>query len=169
MSEAPSVYDFIRCADQGVALSMLKAHPDLVRAKASNGETALHHHVIENRFDAVRFLIQQGADVNSQSDSGDSPLMDAAGLNYVGMCSFLIRQGANVHMRNIESETALHRAARAGAVVIVGMLLEAGADIHARDSLGESILDVAFDPAWPDIRTKLVRFLAQGGYDEASI
>lgn len=162
MGDKSSVYELIKCAasEQDAALSMLKAHPELLSAKTSIGETALHYLVIENHLDGVKFLIEQGADINSRNDSEDTPLMDAARLNYVGMCRFLIQHGANVNVKNIEGETALHRAAAAEALVIIDLLLEAGADVHAKDSLDESMLDAT--P--PDKRTEVISILAKHGY-----
>lgn len=91
MNEKPSAYELVKCAasEQDAALFMLNAHPELLNAKTSIGETALHYLAVENQLAGVKFLVQQGADINSQNDFGDTPLMDAARLNHVGDVSFL--------------------------------------------------------------------------------
>jgi len=177
MSGTPSVYDLARCAvvEQDAALAMLKAHPDLLTAKTSTGETALQYLVVENYLDGVTFLVGQGADVNTQNDFGGTPLMDAAQLNYVDMCRFLIGRGARVNVKDIESETALFRAAAAGAIVILDLLIEAGADVHARNTLDESILEGpllderSIDEALPDKRSKVLGILKKHGFSEENI
>jgi len=177
MSGTPSIRDLARCAvvAQDAALAMLKTHPHLLTAKDSTGETALQYLVVENYLDGVKFLAEQGADVNTQNNLGGTPLMDAAQLNYVDMCRFLVGRGARVNVKDIHSETALFRAAAAGAIVILDLLIEAGADVHARNTLDESILDGALldehslDEALPDKRTKVLGILKKHGFNEENI
>lgn len=167
MSDAPSVYDLARCAmvDREAAQALLQARPDLINAKDSTGETALHYLVVENYLDGVSFLVGHGADVNTQDNFGRTPLMHAAQLNYVSICRFLIGQGARVNVRDIEDETALFRASAAGAIVILDLLIESGADVHTRNSLDESIIDDAL----PEKRAEVLRLLKKHGYDAAHI
>jgi ankyrin repeat protein len=177
MSGTPPIRDLARyaVADQNAALTMLKKHPELLTAKNSTGETALHYLVVENHLDGVKFLAEQGADVNTQNNFGGTPLMDAAQLNYGDMCRFLVDHEAKVNVKDIHAETALFRAAAAGAIVILDLLIEAGADVHARNTLDESILEGALldkrslNETLPDRRSKVLDILKKHGYNQENI
>ena len=59
------------------------------------GNTALHIAVLANKMDFVKFLIENGAQVNVQSQLGFTPLYMAAQEHFVDMVDYLIAQGAD--------------------------------------------------------------------------
>jgi hypothetical protein len=69
---AHDVYCLIRAAVQGPESlrDLLREKPDLVSARTSVGETALHYLAIENQSAAVRALARHGANVNDPDDFG---------------------------------------------------------------------------------------------------
>jgi ankyrin repeat protein len=62
------------------ATILLKAEPSLLNERTGIGETPLHYLAVENQLEAVQFLHQQGADLNTCDNFGDTPLMHAVGL-----------------------------------------------------------------------------------------
>ena len=59
------------------------------------GNTALHIAVLANKMEVVKFLIENGARVNVQSELGFTPLYMAAQEHFVDMVDYLIAQGAD--------------------------------------------------------------------------
>lgn len=68
-----------------------------------NGETPLFYAIRSGKIDAVKVLIDHGANVNAQNSSGTTPLLSAAYLaGEAGreMCTLLIQKGADTEHRN---------------------------------------------------------------------
>jgi uncharacterized protein len=85
--------------------------------------------------DAVRTLLQQGADVNGAQGDGMSALHWAADRGDAELTTMLVYGGANTGaVTRIGQYTPLHLAARSGNVDAVRALLTAGASVDARTS-----------------------------------
>ena len=83
--------------------------------------------VAHNKFDFVKYLVEQG--VNVKGKYGSDALQTAAAYGYLNIVKYLIDQGADP----LEKDSfALRWAARNGHYEIVKILLDAGADPHAR-------------------------------------
>ena len=128
-------------------LNRLGATPFFLAAKVTDTE-------------AMRVLVDAGADAVTPNADGTTPLMVAAGLaiwnpgedggslpgqedevlEAVRMC---VELGNDVHAVNYRGETALHGAAFRGANNVVEYLVEQGADMDARTGLGYSPLAIA--------------------------
>ena len=128
-------------------LNRLGATPFFLAAKVTDTE-------------AMRVLVEAGADAVTPNADGTTPLMVAAGvaiwnpgedggslpgqedevLEAVKMC---VELGNPVNAANYRGETALHGAAFRGANNVVEYLVEQGADLDARTALGYSPLAVA--------------------------
>ena len=81
--------------------------------KASYGtDTPLHWAVHKNGDIAViKYLIDEGADVNAKGIGGNTPLHTAAKWNpHVEVLKYLIERGANVHARSEKVKRILHEA-----------------------------------------------------------
>lgn len=82
--------------------------------------------------EAVRVLLQQGADANESQGDGMTGLHWAGQRGVLEMAELLITAGANVHAgTRIGHYTPLHIASRAGSAPVVQALLAAGSDVHA--------------------------------------
>jgi hypothetical protein len=77
--EFRSFYALRDAADQDrpAAARMIEADPSVLKARNGLGETALQFLVVEDRLEAVRFLAERGADVNTRNRFGATPLSDA--------------------------------------------------------------------------------------------
>ena len=83
--------------------------------------------------DAVRTLLQQGADVNAAQGDGMTALHWAGELGDAEMAEMLVYAGANVEAETrIGHYTPLHVACRTGNAAVAEILLEAGSDAMAR-------------------------------------
>ena len=128
-------------------LNRLGATPFFLAAKVTDTE-------------AMRVLVEAGADTVTPNADGTTPLMVAAGLaiwnpgedggslpgqedevlEAVKMC---VELGNDLNAVNYRGETALHGAAFRGANNVVAFLVEEGADLDARTDRGYSPLAIA--------------------------
>ena len=98
------------------------------------GQTPLIFAAFEEHMDAVRFLVEKGANVNAQTTQagGNTPLHMAIYKNNIDIARFLCDNGANVNI-GAERYSPLHLASGYAYVdpEMVQMLCEHGADVNA--------------------------------------
>lgn len=94
----------------------------------------------------MRWLLEQGADINYVDTYGYTPLMYHAGhKNAEEQAVYLVNLGADIFVtQGWNRETVLHKAVSAGCLNLVKCLLEAGADATATDANGDNPLEHAF-------------------------
>jgi ankyrin repeat protein len=132
------------------------------------GATAFHLAAKRVDVEAMKVLVDAGADPKMPSADGTTPLMAAAGLAmwYVGedggsmagheheavaavkMC---VELGNDVNAKNIYGETPLHGAAFRGVNEIVEHLVEKGAVLDARDRHGWTPFTIANGISYGDV------------------
>jgi len=111
--------------------------------------------------DAMKLLVELGADPKAKSMEDTTPLMVAAGLGIksrgpsggfgrradwdVEALRLLLDWGNDINAVNIHGQTALHGAAFAAAKPAVQFLKERGARLDLKDSMGRTPLTVAHD------------------------
>lgn len=86
--------------------------------------------------DKVKSFLDEGADVNEESESGYTLLYYAAMASSKDMAELLLAKGADVNAKNKYSGTPLHVAVRKGYKDLVELLIASGADVNARDNSG---------------------------------
>jgi ankyrin repeat protein len=118
-----------------------------VNDRAKDGRTALWLAVQWLPLDAVKLLLDKGADVNLRYKKawglmphGESVLMHAAMGGYEEGVGLLLSKGAKVNDRDRNGATALMHAACNGNVKIIRMLVTKGAELNARDESGYTAL-----------------------------
>ena len=148
--------DALIIGDLKKAQSLLNETPELLHARNGiGGETVLHFLAVENEQKGVAWLWERGADLNTQTDFGATPLTNAAQLGYAGLCRFLLENGADMAFVDGTGETALSYAAqkayetnKADAVSLLSLLLShttpadkdaALSDDYARDKMNERL------------------------------
>ena len=106
--------------------------------------TALTAAAEKGHLPVVRFLVEQGADMEKTDRNGNSPLMYATMVGHVEMVRYLLEQGANRDKANSEGYTSLHVAASCSHLEIAKLLKVYGADLNARTTDGDLPIDVAY-------------------------
>lgn len=108
--------------------------------------------------EVVKLLIDQGADINTRDDYGQTPLHQAAGLRKVTNVSQLLTAGASCNALDRFEETPLHKVAddpSPEGLKIASLLLSAGARLDIKDKDGKTPLDLAREAH----NTKLIQIL----------
>jgi ankyrin repeat protein len=78
-----------------------------IDATDGHGRTALIHSVFENKFEFVRWLTHNGANIHHQDRIGYSSLHFAAQEKHVDIARFLLEKGADPNLPDIHGNTSL--------------------------------------------------------------
>lgn len=97
--------------------------------------------------DVVRYLLENGANVEDHNENGHTPLMEAASAGHVALARILLAHGAGINTHSNEfKESALTLACYKGHLDMVRFLLEAGADQeHKTDEMHTALMEASMD------------------------
>jgi ankyrin repeat protein len=121
-----------------------------LEARDNRGATPLMHAAAFGSIEALKLLLDAGADVNARNDFGATALLWCARDGE--KARLLIQHGAGVNARSKQGRTPLMLASmREGGSDLVALLLSKGADVNAADTRGETALGLAAE--YGDIAT----------------
>ncbi|MFC1478071.1 ankyrin repeat domain-containing protein [Candidatus Margulisiibacteriota bacterium] len=129
----------------------------LILAVSKNVLTILLNNGWSAKKEAVKALIEAGADLNAQNKEGNTALMIAIRNGKTEILNLLTDAGADVNVPNNKGETALMLAASKDAK----LLIEAGADLNAISKGGYTALMYAAYSG----KTEVVKLLIGAGAD----
>ncbi|KAF5529138.1 ankyrin 3 [Fusarium mexicanum] len=158
--------DDLIAASFAVASSKAHTYPYFITPR---GETpfsfAIHH--CHNVSAAFRFLVENGADIESRDKRGRSALALAAASGNTAAVAFLLGKSANVEDACSAGKTPLMHAAAEGSEECMRLLISGGASVTARGYLGQTALFKAVhSPKEPEAK---VHLLISKGADVAAI
>jgi ankyrin repeat protein len=152
----PTIFQAIRAND----LALVKRQIADVNVKGERNATPLIYAAAFGSLDAMRMLIDAGADVNARNAFDATALLWCA--SDLAKVRLLVEKGADVNVKSKQGKTPLLVAAdHSGAEPIVRLLLAKGADAKAVDGFMNTSLSVA---AQAD-DTASVRLLIEKGVD----
>ncbi len=106
----------------------------------------------EGRVDDMRKLLEKGANIDSQSDQGETALIYASRNCSIPVVQFLLEHKADPNLKNRLERTALIYAAMGECFPVVKLLTQDGsAWIEGRDRFGKSALDYAIEESETDV------------------
>jgi ankyrin repeat protein len=115
----------------------------LASAFRSKPERELFKAVAEGDPRKVREALARGANPNTWTGTGATPLHYAAFLGHAGVVKVLLEGGTHVDPRDRDGRTPLHYAVAGGHAEVVDLLLSYGANPFTRDRWGLTPLDLA--------------------------
>ncbi|WP_078120607.1 ankyrin repeat domain-containing protein [Thiosocius teredinicola] len=95
--------------------------------------------------DIVRFLVEQGVDINAVNKDGDTALHVAARERLIDYVELLLTNGADLNLKNARGETPLLLAAQVGDEALFKLFAERGADTEMTDNQGNGVLHAVVD------------------------
>jgi ankyrin repeat protein len=142
-----------------------KANAKTVTEVALKGATPLLLAAEVNNLDAVKALVDAGADPAIPTDQGTTPLIMAAGAGTdvlrprapeervmaVETAKYLVEHGADVNAAGQFGWTALHAAAYQGLNDVAAFLVSKGAKIDTKDGFGQTPLSISMSVLVKDI------------------
>jgi len=132
---------------------LIYTHPDAINKYANDGFTALGLACYFGQFEAARYLVLKGADVNLPSKNGFNvfPLHSATAGNHTDVARMLVDNGADINVKQQMGVTPLHSAAQNGNLELIILLLEKGAMVDIRMEGGKLPADLARDKGFNEI------------------
>ncbi len=115
----------------------------LIKKKGPYGQDLLYLASEKGRLEMCDLLLTQGADPNSQSAAGTTPLMSAAAQGKALVITLLLDHGAKLDLLDNAGNTALHVASVNGKVEVVKILLDHGATKSITNADGKTAYQLA--------------------------
>jgi len=101
--------------------------------------TPLRHAARNGYFEVVRFLINQGAEIDALAEDKGTALSAASSKGHLDIVKLLIQSGAKIDIIDKDGETPLFNASSNGRNEVVKYLLEQGADKTVKNKEGKRI------------------------------
>ena len=123
---------------------MLEANPERILTRNSNGDTLLKIASLKDRYDAVKLLIELGANVNAVNSSGRTALHSACHAGNLESAKLLLDTNSIINIKDNDGSTPLLDLVEWswGSFELFKLLIVKGADIHVKNSKGETALDI---------------------------
>jgi len=136
-----------------------------------------------NNLDAIKVLVEAGADTNIATESGTTPLMMASGAGtdvqrarepeeravVVQTARYLVEHGADVNKAGQFGWTALHAAAYQGMNDEIEFLVSKGAKIDQKDEFGQTALSISMSVLTKEIGARRLQIPRRYREDTAKL
>lgn len=114
---------------------------------------------VAGKLPVVKCLVRRGANVNSVSDTGSTPVRSACFMTHLDIVTFLVEAGADILKANYNGGTCLINSVQS--VPLCEFLLKHGADVNAQDIQFKTALHYAIQ----EHRFETTKLLLQHGAD----
>lgn len=143
-----------------------------VNARDQYGRTTLSYAAEMNSMEAVRLLVDAGADPNMEPEArefeGFTPLLYAAHRGHEDTVTVLLDSGADVNSKDRLAQNALAHASHSDSQAVARILLERGCDPDSEDHLQRNTLLLAAKEGCEGVVKLLLQHGAQVNYKNGS-
>ena len=136
------LYDAAEVGDLDRVTSLVEQGVDKNQVGGYYRDTPLSVAAENGHFMVVRYLVEQGADLQKVSHFDWTPLLNASRCGHFEVVRYLLEQGADRDKADRYGYTSLHWAALHGDLEIAKMLMVYGADLNLRTKLPISHLPI---------------------------
>lgn len=141
-------YSILQCAEKGkidLIERFVEIDPTLVNVVDTELYTPLHRACSNNQIEAVKYLVNNGANVEAVTVDGWKPIHSAAQWGNVELVRLLMAVGSDINSRTNGGNTPFHLAATRAAsnkLLVEYLLFHDEVDIHAKNDAGDSPFDI---------------------------
>jgi len=108
-----------------------------INSQLKDGRTPLFFSAANGNIDAVKFLVENGANTEIvEYDMRNTPLMAAIYGGYTDICLYLISKGANINAKNKNGDTPIHFATILGNHSMLKLLHRLGCNYNEKNNEG---------------------------------
>lgn len=142
---------------------------DPLHAFDGHGFSPLDRAVQTGDVSLVRFLIDQGVNVNLADKNGMTSMHFAAQTGALEALKLLVEHGANIHLKlGLEQDEPLYFALCGGHTEVAAFLLRAGSSVNVKNSSNEGYLSVVLSRGGEHMEA-MVQVLLDHGIENAEI
>jgi ankyrin repeat protein len=143
-TETEPVVEAAKNGDLETVRTILARDPSKLDATDENKYTALHWACMRAHWDVVKYLIEEGADLNVVGGDGGTQINWAVHHDNVDIIKLMVEKGAKLNIRNRWGMTELHTAIWRGCIHVVEYLLDHGSDPTIKTNEGWTAMHYAF-------------------------
>lgn len=136
------IYEASRKGNIELIRSLSKINKDTINTTNKSGYSPLIIAGYRNQMEAVKVLLELGANVNAISEEG-TVLTAACYRSNMELVKLLLQHHADVNIKNMDGTTPLMFAIMAENEELVFLLIQQGADTKAVDYSNKSVIDYA--------------------------
>ncbi|MDP8200533.1 MAG: ankyrin repeat domain-containing protein [Candidatus Tenebribacter burtonii] len=140
---ASQVHDITKAGNLDSLKFFLKTHPNQFDTVDNRQSTPLMFACDRGYLDIVKFMVEEGANLNKQDVDGDTPLIWAIAKNHYSIAEYLIQNKADVNILNKNHINALFWAIYRADERMVKLLIDNGIDLGVQDYEGNTALHIA--------------------------
>ncbi len=145
-----SPHDLARWGRLDDLKAQVQRNPEKLEELDELGKTPLFFTVVQRQEEVLRWLVEQGADVNHQDATGLTAMHAAARWDRGDMIRVLHELGGKLDARDAFGGTPLHAAAYSQRRNAIQTLLELGADPTAENDAGFTPEELAREQLYPE-------------------
>ncbi len=151
------IYEASSLGDLEQVKQLVKRNSETVKSHSAEGFSALGLAAFLGQGDIVKYLLENGADVNAvaKNPTGYTALTGAVSTGRKEIATLLLTKGANVNHQYEEGFSALMEASASGNVEMTKLLLTHGADVNAKTRENKTALSYALDKEHQDVAALL--------------
>ena len=131
--QSQEIIDAVKSNDLNTVKSIIEEDKNQVNTHDNRNCYAIHYACNIDSVDIVRYLVENGANINVQDVDGDIPISWALARGHKDIAKLLIEKGADLNISNNNGYTLLHWAAFSSDGEIAQLFIDKGVNLNTVD------------------------------------